>query len=229
MCGCLGVGVDVWVWVWVWMFGCGCGCVGVGTYCPAAFDGLTCFNYSRAGTFAFSECPEIYLVEGGYVSLYCEPDGRWSSHPNYSWLLSTDRSGCFPNSTEVMSVCTASPTVGGALTPTTAGYCPQIGRAVSQTALNVRNFGMGRTVRFIASITDKHHHFSHIYLYFAGVIPSIVLLVASLVIFQVFRQLRCDRITVHKNLFVSFLMNAVCWTMFFKFTIFDGEVTLHNP
>ncbi|KAK0049018.1 calcitonin receptor, partial [Biomphalaria pfeifferi] len=69
---------------------------------------------------------------------------------------------------------------------------------------------------------------SHLYVYIAGASVSLVLLSISLIIFHVFRQLRCDRITVHKNLFISFLLNTLCWLIMYRF-VSIGEVPHRNP
>ncbi|XP_059174458.1 calcitonin gene-related peptide type 1 receptor-like [Physella acuta] len=70
---------------------------------------------------------------------------------------------------------------------------------------------------------------SHIYLFFAGSAISVVLLAFSLLVFQGFLQLRCDRVTIHKNLFVSYLLTSVVWTIYYKTVILNGHVILENP
>ncbi|XP_055859662.1 calcitonin gene-related peptide type 1 receptor-like isoform X2 [Biomphalaria glabrata] len=69
---------------------------------------------------------------------------------------------------------------------------------------------------------------SHLYVYIVGASVSLVLLSISLIIFHGFRQLRCDRITVHKNLFISFFLNTWCWLIMYRF-VSIGDVTLRNP
>ncbi|OWA52579.1 Calcitonin receptor [Hypsibius exemplaris] len=48
-------------------------------------------------------------------------------------------------------------------------------------------------------------------IYIIGYSVSTLFLVVSLIIFFYFRQLRCTRISIHKNLFVSFVIHNVVW------------------
>ncbi|XP_025095618.1 calcitonin gene-related peptide type 1 receptor-like isoform X1 [Pomacea canaliculata] len=73
------------------------------------------------------------------------------------------------------------------------------------------------------------HHFMPLYLFIAGFSLSIVMLLISLGIFFAFRQLRCERITVHKNLFVSYILTGVVWILYFVLAALDGDVLLANP
>ncbi|CAL1531756.1 unnamed protein product [Lymnaea stagnalis] len=75
----------------------------------------------------------------------------------------------------------------------------------------------------------EHHMFTDIYLFLAGAALSMVLLILSLIIFFGFRQLRCDRITIHKNLFISYFFSALTWSIYYKAVVLDGEVVLTNP
>ncbi|XP_077866973.1 calcitonin gene-related peptide type 1 receptor-like [Saccoglossus kowalevskii] len=51
--------------------------------------------------------------------------------------------------------------------------------------------------------------------WYTGYSISIVSLTVSLVIFFYFKNLSCPRITLHKNLFFSFIFNCICWTLWF--------------
>ncbi|GFS15207.1 calcitonin gene-related peptide type 1 receptor-like [Elysia marginata] len=42
-------------------------------------------------------------------------------------------------------------------------------------------------------------------------------------------QLRCDRITVHKNLFISFACCALAWILYYSLVVLHGDVILDNP
>ncbi|BFZ01615.1 hypothetical protein BsWGS_04654 [Bradybaena similaris] len=69
---------------------------------------------------------------------------------------------------------------------------------------------------------------SYIYLYIAGSSLSLLLVTVALAIFHGFRQLQCDRITIHKNLLVSYVFTAVTWISYFRLVTFDGFVILEN-
>lgn len=51
----------------------------------------------------------------------------------------------------------------------------------------------------------------------------------SILIFSIFRQLRCDRITVHKNLFVSYIITAFCFVIYLSVVSFGDGVLMENP
>ncbi|CAG2200186.1 unnamed protein product [Mytilus edulis] len=44
-----------------------------------------------------------------------------------------------------------------------------------------------------------------------------------------FRQLRCDRITLHKNLFISYLLTAIMYILYNVLVIMDGDVLHDQP
>ncbi|OQV24416.1 Calcitonin gene-related peptide type 1 receptor [Hypsibius exemplaris] len=48
-------------------------------------------------------------------------------------------------------------------------------------------------------------------IYLVGYSISLVFLMASIFIFFYFRQLRCTRITIHKHLFISFIIHNIVW------------------
>ncbi|WAQ93478.1 CALCR-like protein [Mya arenaria] len=58
---------------------------------------------------------------------------------------------------------------------------------------------------------------------------SLLMLVVSLIIFFRFRQLRCDRITIHKNLLISYVFTGIFWILYYVLAALDGEVLLDNP
>ncbi|CAG5126886.1 unnamed protein product, partial [Candidula unifasciata] len=70
---------------------------------------------------------------------------------------------------------------------------------------------------------------SYIYLFIAGSSLSLLLVTIALIIFHGFRQLRCDRITVHKNLLVSYVFTSLTWIMYYRLVVFDGLVIMYNP
>ncbi|XP_062589322.1 calcitonin gene-related peptide type 1 receptor-like isoform X1 [Saccostrea cucullata] len=69
----------------------------------------------------------------------------------------------------------------------------------------------------------------HIYVTIALFCLSFVLISVSLIIFFKFRQLRCDRITIHKNLFISYLITDLFYLVYLSVINFSEDVVLHNP
>lgn len=43
------------------------------------------------------------------------------------------------------------------------------------------------------------------------------------------RQLQCDRVTLHKNLFLSYILNGIAWILYYTLAALDGEVLSQNP
>ncbi|KAL8592155.1 hypothetical protein ACOMHN_033526 [Nucella lapillus] len=76
---------------------------------------------------------------------------------------------------------------------------------------------------------EATNHMIPIYVFIAGYSVSIVMLLISLVIFFAFRQLRCERITVHKNMFVSYVLTGVTWMLYYLLVALDGMVLVNNP
>ncbi|KAI1305977.1 Calcitonin gene-related peptide type 1 receptor [Halotydeus destructor] len=66
-------------------------------------------------------------------------------------------------------------------------------------------------------------------LYIAGYTISVIALLISLAIFFSFSQLKCDRITIHKNFFISFIINNTIWIIWYTFVIKQTDVIKANP
>jgi len=64
-------------------------------------------------------------------------------------------------------------------------------------------------------------------LYITGYAVSMVFLACSLLIFVAFRSLQCTRITIHKNLFASFLIDNILWIVWFSI-MYKPEVLVEN-
>ncbi|CAL4075654.1 unnamed protein product, partial [Meganyctiphanes norvegica] len=64
--------------------------------------------------------------------------------------------------------------------------------------------------------------------YIAGYSISLVALCISLFIFCFFRSLKCTRVNIHKNLFVSFIINNAMWLIWYKCVLEDTDVLLDN-
>lgn len=71
----------------------------------------------------------------------------------------------------------------------------------------------------------------HISLYkdvnFIWIVAIRVFFIISLWTF--FRQLRCERITIHKNLFTSYVLTGISWILYYVLVALDGDVLLDNP
>ncbi|KAJ4444864.1 hypothetical protein ANN_06661 [Periplaneta americana] len=65
-------------------------------------------------------------------------------------------------------------------------------------------------------------------LYMAGYLISVVALCLSLTIFFSFRSLKCTRIAVHVQLFLSFASNNIMWLIWYKYVIADPTVVKNN-
>ncbi|XP_050418804.1 calcitonin gene-related peptide type 1 receptor isoform X2 [Patella vulgata] len=80
-----------------------------------------------------------------------------------------------------------------------------------------------------SSWEEPHEDNGYIYVFIAGYCLSLILLTISLVIFFAFRQLRCERITIHKNLFFSYLFTGITWILYFTMVVLHGDVIVANP
>ncbi|KAK3759803.1 hypothetical protein RRG08_041757 [Elysia crispata] len=148
-------------------------------YCEAQWDGLVCFNYTKASSDAYVPCPDFPVYNPDEkVHRYCEANGTWQV--DASGKVIRDLSNCVKN-------------------------------------------------RSAPNLSAPDEAFSYIYLFIAGASLSLVLLIISLIIFYGFRQLRCDRVTVHKNLFISFACTALAWILYYSLVALDGHVILDNP
>lgn len=76
------------------------------------------------------------------------------------------------------------------------------------------------------NLTKEHRH---IYISLVGYSISIAMLTISLFILFKFRQLRCDRITLHKNLFISYLLTGVSNILYNVLVTLDGDVVHQQP
>uniref|UniRef100_A0A672NN58 Calcitonin gene-related peptide type 1 receptor n=1 Tax=Sinocyclocheilus grahami TaxID=75366 RepID=A0A672NN58_SINGR len=75
----------------------------------------------------------------------------------------------------------------------------------------------------------KRTAFNLYYLALIGHGLSLISLFTSLGIFFYFKSLSCQRITLHKNLFFSFVLNSVITIIFFTCVANNQEVTQANP
>ncbi|XP_056008301.1 calcitonin gene-related peptide type 1 receptor-like isoform X2 [Ostrea edulis] len=61
-----------------------------------------------------------------------------------------------------------------------------------------------------------------LHVYISGYAVSVFLLVVALIIFGIFKQLHCSRVTIHSNLFLSYILSNSCWIVFY------AEMSLSN-
>ncbi|XP_063918389.1 calcitonin gene-related peptide type 1 receptor isoform X2 [Zophobas morio] len=69
-------------------------------------------------------------------------------------------------------------------------------------------------------------HINHLFV--IGYSISLAALVISLAIFFTFRTLKCTRIRIHIQLFISFALNNLMWIIWYKEVVPNPLVTIHN-
>ncbi|GFO06610.1 calcitonin receptor, partial [Plakobranchus ocellatus] len=72
-------------------------------YCPAEFDGWTCFNYTKAGSDAYVPCPALPIFNPKEkVHRYCEANGTWriNIETGVAW---SNHTNCVNNMTDPVS------------------------------------------------------------------------------------------------------------------------------
>lgn len=68
------------------------------------------------------------------------------------------------------------------------------------------------------------------YLAMVGHALSIVSLIICLIIFSYFKSLSCQRISLHKNMFLSFILNSIVTIMWLSLTVANNQaITASNP
>ena len=75
---------------------------------------------------------------------------------------------------------------------------------------------------------ELNFHISINLLSLFGLCISLFFLVSSLLIFFKFESLSCDRVTVHKNLFISLTFSSFSWILWYYFVLYDSEVWSSN-
>ena len=72
----------------------------------------------------------------------------------------------------------------------------------------------------------EFYHALHRY----GLSPTtFAILVCVVTWWYVCRQLQCDRVTLHKHLFTSYILSAVSWIYYYTFAALDATVVDNNP
>ncbi|XP_060081543.1 calcitonin gene-related peptide type 1 receptor-like [Ylistrum balloti] len=136
--------------------------------------------------------------------------------------------------------------LGGCWNYTRAGsvatiQCPftnQIGATVSRTCTEngswwlPPNYSSPNYIDFSScnekTETKEIAEHRHIFLFIAGYSLSIVLLTVSLVVFLCYKQLRCGRVSIHKNLFLSYVFTGITWILYYSLVAMDGQVMFEN-
>lgn len=77
-------------------------------------------------------------------------------------------------------------------------------------------------------VTDDTHKYG-LYGMFAGFSLSIILLTIAQLIFFSFKQLRCDRITLHKNLFASYILTGLTKIIYLASVTTEPTILFENP
>ncbi|XP_021376280.1 calcitonin gene-related peptide type 1 receptor-like isoform X2 [Mizuhopecten yessoensis] len=77
-------------------------------------------------------------------------------------------------------------------------------------------------------IEDTNSGHEHVYIFVSGYSISVAMLLLSLFIFCRFSQLRCDRITIHKNLFTSYVLTGFSWILYMLLVATNGVVIQNN-
>lgn len=54
-------------------------------------------------------------------------------------------------------------------------------------------------------------------------------IVKHVCLFVCFRQLDCARVSIHKNLFLTYILNGIVWIIEYKAIVTEGQVLLENP
>lgn len=67
------------------------------------------------------------------------------------------------------------------------------------------------------------------YIYISGYALSMLLLLLALMIFGSFKQLHCKRVTIHSNLFVSFILSGTSWVIFYSLMMSDSLESNQRP
>ncbi|XP_061632849.1 calcitonin gene-related peptide type 1 receptor-like isoform X2 [Phyllopteryx taeniolatus] len=154
----------------------------MGPMCNMTWDGWLCWDETEAGLLTEQSCPDYYKDFDPYAlaSKVCTETGNWWRHPESNRTW-TNFTNCQANTTHHGTVRT------------------------NQISLNIRGFsGM-----FCCEMLSFQVAMTHFYLVMIGHGLSLVSLIISLGIFFHFKSLSCQRITLHKNLFVSFVLNSV--------------------
>ncbi|KAM6977744.1 calcitonin gene-related peptide type 1 receptor [Aplochiton taeniatus] len=71
--------------------------------------------------------------------------------------------------------------------------------------------------------------YSLYYLAFVGHGLSVISLIISLVIFSYFKSLSCQRISLHKNMFLSFIFNSICTVIWLSAVANNQQLVTSNP
>ncbi|XP_025094083.1 calcitonin gene-related peptide type 1 receptor-like isoform X2 [Pomacea canaliculata] len=77
--------------------------------------------------------------------------------------------------------------------------------------------------------TTHEENLSVLLVYISGYVLSVLLCVACIIIFSIFRQLRCTRVIMHQHLFLSYIITGVLWTVSYTQLVLKVDVIRENP
>ncbi|OWF42076.1 Calcitonin receptor [Mizuhopecten yessoensis] len=66
-------------------------------------------------------------------------------------------------------------------------------------------------------------------IYYSGYAVSIILSIAAILIFSYFRQLHCSRVTLHKHLFITYVLSGAAWILMFALMDMPDMVKENKP
>uniref|UniRef100_A0A8C2IGR2 Calcitonin receptor n=1 Tax=Cyprinus carpio TaxID=7962 RepID=A0A8C2IGR2_CYPCA len=174
-----------------------------GPYCNRTWDGWLCWDDTPAGTYTSQNCPNYFpdFDSTEKVTKYCDETGNWFRHPetNRTW---SNYTLCIAHTKDKLKV----------------------GEFQNCYYYFYIRFKYGKKSWRLTLTLFFSFQMAYILYYMAivGHALSIVSLLISLAIFFYFRSLSCQRITLHKNLFCSYVLNSA-------FTIVNLITVVNNP
>ncbi|XP_053730472.1 calcitonin gene-related peptide type 1 receptor-like isoform X1 [Synchiropus splendidus] len=172
-----------------------------GAVCNTTWDGWLCWDQTQVGVTAEQSCPDYFedFDHNEVASKACTETGEWWRHPQSNRTW-TDFNNCKANSTHHSTV---------------------IAHALKDLIkIKYESF---KDTFFVWQVT-----MTHFYLVMIGHGLSLVSLLISLAIFFHFKSLSCQRITLHKNLFLSFVLNSIITVVWLTTVVQTKGHTYHD-
>ncbi|KAK0145010.1 Calcitonin gene-related peptide type 1 receptor [Merluccius polli] len=165
-----------------------------GPMCNTTWDGWLCWDETQAGFTTEQQCPDYYgdFDPKEMASKVCTDEGQWGRHPK-SKRIWTNYTTCKAHSMQVHMVRPYTTP-----TPAPTWYAPTLPLPLP---LHVTPLHYPYPCPYMTAM-------NLFYLVLIGHGLSLTSLFISLAIFFHFKTLSCQRITLHKNLFFSFVLNS---------------------